>query len=290
MLTVGLLVAACSPSSQLPDENDDGGLIAPGTGAGSAGGASGSCGQETLILELIVRDFNASHLDMERVNMGNNDLGCGIVASELFLDQNGARTPQFENPIGSAKRKIEGELITCVPWDYKPEPEFTGEEYFNQWYSDVPGINKTFTVALELHADATRRTFVFDSDDRGGFFPADGKGFNELSHPGPHNFHFTTEAHVQFTYRGGEKFTFSGDDDMWIFVNNQLALDLGGQHSPLTATIDFDAQAGALGLARGQTYNMDIFHAERHTADSNYRVETSIDCFETVDVPTEVIR
>jgi hypothetical protein len=35
---------------------------------------------------------------------------------------------------------------------------------------------------------------------------------------------------------------------------------------------------------------MDIFHAERHTDDSNYRVETSIGCFETIEVPTVVVR
>ena len=36
---------------------------------------------------------------------------------------------------------------------------------------------------------------------------------------------------------------------------------------------------GALGLVVGQSYPMDIFHAERHTTASNFRVETTIDCF-----------
>jgi len=49
---------------------------------------------------------------------------------------------------------------------------------------------------------------------------------------------------------------------------------------------DFDAQASDLGIAPGNTYQMDIFHAERHTNDSNFRVETNIKCFVPVpDVP-----
>jgi fibro-slime domain-containing protein len=62
-------------------------------------------------------------------------------------------------------------------------------------------------------------------------------------------------------------------------VNGKLAIDLGGLHRPKSATIDFDARAAELGLSVGKTYAMDIFHAERHTVESNFRIETSIECF-----------
>jgi hypothetical protein len=39
-----------------------------------------------------------------------------------------------------------------------------------------------------------------------------------------------------------------------------------------------------LGIVPGGTYQMDIFHAERHREMSNFRVETNISCFETVDI------
>ncbi len=37
----------------------------------------------------------------------------------------------------------------------------------------------------------------------------------------------------------------------------------------------------SLGLTLGETYPMDIFHAERHTNESNFRIETTIQCFVT---------
>src|SRR6185503_21330878 len=93
-----------------------------------------------------------------------------------------------------------------------------------------------------------------------------------------HNFYFTTEIHATFRYQGGEKFDFRGDDDVWVFVNRKLALDLGGPHPPVAGSIDFDAQATALGISRGGTYSMDVFHAERAVFDSNFRIVTSVGC------------
>ena len=81
----------------------------------------------------------------------------------------------------------------------------------------------------------------------------------------------------------GQTFTFTGDDDLWVFVNNNLALDLGSVHEPMTATINFDAMAATLGLTGAGTYNMDIFHAERQTTRSSFRVTvTKIGCFTPV--------
>ncbi|HLT38504.1 MAG TPA: fibro-slime domain-containing protein, partial [Enhygromyxa sp.] len=70
------------------------------------------------------------------------------------------------------------------------------------------------------------------------------------------------------------------DDDVWVFVNGQLGVDLGGVHGPLTGNIDMDAVAGAFDLQLGQVYALDFFSAERHTTLSNFNIATTISCFD----------
>lgn len=45
----------------------------------------------------------------------------------------------------------------------------------------------------------------------------------------PRNFAFTTELHTQFEYKGGEMFTFRGDDDVFVYVNDSLVVDVETQ-------------------------------------------------------------
>ena len=99
-----------------------------------------------------------------------------------------------------------------------------------------------------------------------------GKGLPDQMICDPHNFHFTTEVHTKFIYRGGETFNFEGDDDLWVFVNNKLALDLGGLHPSVTGSIVMDS----LGLTMGTEYPLDLFHAERGMCSSHFRIDTTL--------------
>jgi fibro-slime domain-containing protein len=228
-----------------------------GTGEGGEGDNADCNG-----LTAKVRDFSSvSHEDFEKYNGSGTK---GLLESTLGTDDK----PIFKT--------------TGMP------VQITSASSFKQWYNDTPGVNIAVAVPLPLTPMPNNpNSYEFVSD---AFFPIDNKGFaaaptNEPMRMGEdgklHNFSFTTEVHTSFTYRGKEVFSFNGDDDLWIFVNGKLALDLGGLHSSQDGTIDFDTMAAQLGIEIGKTYKMDIFHAERHTTASHFKIRTNIECFKT---------
>lgn len=197
-------------------------------------------------LHATVRDFSPkTHPDFEADYPGGLD--AGIVRRDLGLD---------DVPVYAGMPRT---------------PSTSGAANFDKWYHDDP-VNRSAPLDLQLKADSEDPgRFVYDDHD---FFPIDGQ---LLGNEGRlHNFHFTLEAHTQFEYRGGEEFSFSGDDDMWVFINHQLAIDLGGLHQSLSARVALDDSAMVLGLVRGQVYHLDFFFAERHTTASNFTLRTSI--------------
>src|SRR5262252_4793788 len=162
--------------------------------------------------------------------------------------------------------------------------QLTNAANFGQWYQNVSGVNLVVSGTLLL-AQQGGGSYVYDSGTR-GFYPVDGKGWT-VSNPAredvaiadptvndgrSHDFGFTTEVRYFFQYRGGEILVFSGDDDVWIFVNRRLALDLGGLHHRIEKSLAVDQSAAALGLTVGGLYEIALFHAERHSDASNFKL------------------
>ncbi len=235
----------------------DAGGSAAGT-TGSGGDSASGCGTQILG---VVRDFKGNnepggHPDFE--HFAGVDASLGIVNADLGADQ---------KPVYSANGPF---VDKSVNGDAANGQQTTSKADFDQWYRNTPGVNKPYIVYFYFEPNAGVLTFQSTA-----FFPLDGAGWGNA--PNPHNFGFTTEVHTRFTYKGGETFSFTGDDDLWVFINNKLAIDLGGLHPQVSNKISLDAEAKKLGIAVGTSYNLDLFHAERHTDASDFRVDTNLE-------------
>ena len=112
---------------------------------------------------------------------------------------------------------------------------------------------------------------MFDNIDGGKVAVKDGS--QDSIEMGTHNYGFTMKIQAQFEYVKGQYFEFLGDDDVWVFINNKLVVDIGGQHHAAEGHVDLDK----LGLTEGETYPFHIFYAERHKVESNFKMRTSMD-------------
>ncbi len=194
-----------------------------------------------IVLNATVRDFRDTHPDFEK---GISGLVTGLVQTQLGPDSK----PIYVGPNGR------GAISSTAS--------------FNQWYNDDATVNSKTVVPVVLGETAPGSgVYSFQSN---AFFPIDGQLFGNQGRV--HNYHFTLELHTNFTYRGGEVFQFTGDDDIWVFINNRLVVDLGGVHGAASGSVNLDT----LGLTPNSTYAFDFFFAERHTTDSNFRLTTSI--------------
>ena len=92
------------------------------------------------------------------------------------------------------------------------------------------------------------------------------------------NYNLTMESHAKFIYYEDENlyFTFTGDDDVYLFINGKLVLDLGAAHSISKAKINLNDVAEMCGLKDGEAYDFDFYYAERHGTAANFGIETNI--------------
>jgi fibro-slime domain-containing protein len=148
--------------------------------------------------------------------------------------------------------------------------------------NDTAFKNVVIDTFLVFHLeDANTGTYHFQD---GAFFYLDNKGFGkewstentgvgDSTYISTHNFSYTMSLDTTFIMVPGLKFCFKGDDDIWLYLNNRLEMDLGGPHQAQADTVLVDTVAG---LVMYQKYNFDFFYCERHAVNSDIEIMTNM--------------
>ena len=179
-----------------------------------------------------------------------------------------------------------------------PWSECSAAHEIEKWFvpqvvaADAAGKEYTNAVCRDIDLVLDEEGFwladISENNEDGGFFPIDNLEFldsaktvrnpkfdwdEQLTKNGKkHNYSFAMKISAQFKYIKGQYFEFRGDDDVWVFINNRLVVDIGGCHNPVERAVDLDT----LGLIEGREYPFHIFFSERNANGSNFKMRTSI--------------
>lgn len=158
--------------------------------------------------------------------------------------------------------------------------------------------NGTGTYSFEAGYSGTKKDVQYDREsgtiyngtnggDESGFYPLENLGYEQPDlltatskvNNGAKNGSFTLRGESQFVYNEDANlyFTFTGDDDVYMYINGVLALDLGGAHGRNTKTVNLKEVADKCGLVDGQVATFTFFYMERCSDASTFGIKTNME-------------
>ncbi len=220
-------------------------------------------------IDVTLRDFTFAHPDFD--NSGTTGLVTGMVGS--MLDANGV--PIYNPGSGGAVQSA---------------------STFSTWYNgscdaNTPGVTcvaeYTKSIVTNVNTDTGELTYA-----NSFFFPLD--SLTDVTNDGDsynnHNYSFTAQFELDLIFNAANTntFSFTGDDDVWVFINNELVLDLGGIRPAVTDGFNMNTVATNFGISEGEQYTLSFFFAERHYSESTVNITSFLGEIQQVPEPTGI--
>lgn len=160
-------------------------------------------------------------------------------------------------------------------------------EDISRWFKAVDGKSKSYVGTLRLENNSEVREYSYEAEE---FYPLDDASFSlgDGSSADGHNHLFTMNFAVPFTTarNGEEEFSITADDDTFVFVGDELAIDMGGIHEAMTGKIKIDRNGKVYAAVMDEELAdsgiridggsiLRVYHADRDTTESVFKIKFS---------------